>query len=197
MIENIDKIVGGAQKSGAFVIKNTSGEEIPQFSVCQISTMKIHATTGSRTFEVVKPTANSAGHVVFIEGHKIPSASEDQVIYPKATIDATYGGIPVTYSGTKPAVGDEVGAKSGSWTVEAGFTGFVVLGVDEAKKLVYVRPSGGGGGSARLVQATSYGANGLVPVKSIAMLPDEAATPNFVQTGNAFNLRYLRVSNGG
>lgn len=196
MMENIDKIVGGAQASGAFVIKNVSGEEVPAFSACQISTMSINTTTGGRVFEVIKPNADSKSHIVFTAKHKIPASTTDQIVLPRATIDANYGGICVTYSGAVPAVGDDVGVASGKWTVETGKIGFVVVGVDSTKNVCWVKPTGGGGSSGstiKLVQAQANGSNGLVSVKDVILKSTLSASPNFETTGSAYNVAYIRV----
>ena len=191
MPEDISVNHGQAQRGGAFIIKNASGAEIPGYSACQISNMAIDVDTGNRVFEVIKPSTDSAGHVLFIGGHKIPATLTGTTYsLPKASLDFMYGGIAVRYSGSPPAIGDEVGTASGSWTVVAGNTGFTVLGVDAVNLLVYVRPSGGGGSAVafdvvQAIEAAGTGANaGTIGVKSIVLKSDLTASPNFVQTGS-------------
>jgi hypothetical protein len=56
-------------------------------------------------------------------------------------------------------------------------------------------PVGGGGGGTTLtlVQATDSGANGVVPVKVIQLKSDPSLSPNFEQTGDAFNCNYFKI----
>jgi len=99
-----------------------------------------------------------------------------------------------------PAIGSNLGTVAGQWGLKVGNTGFVCVGIsiDEGaggRRFVYVRPSGGGGGGTTLtlVQATDSGANGVVPVKVIQLKADPSLSPNFEQTGDAFNINYFKV----
>jgi hypothetical protein len=123
----------GAQSAPLVRITNGAGADIPAFSVCRISSFT--AGSGVKVYTVAKPNANSQSHVIFTGGHVVPSGDADAWGRMWA-----YDGIPVTYSGTTPTIGDEVGTVSGQWYVQTGKTGLLVLGVDAGRSLCWVRP---------------------------------------------------------
>ena len=182
----------GVQRAGSFTVRNVSGGLIPAYSVCQISLMT--TVDDERVFELVKPTGDGIGNVLFNAAVGIPYSHPGVYTMPKATLDATYGGIPVMYSGSAPAIGDEVGTGAGSWTVMTGSSGFTVLGVDAVNLLCYVRPSGGGSVTAfDVVQAIEQGVSGQVGVKTIVLKSDVSLSPNFVQTGSRKVVSYYSL----
>jgi hypothetical protein len=96
-------------------------------------------------FTVGKPSANSLGQILFSGGYAIPAGAS--VCPPRGTLDFLGGGIVVTYAGAAPSIGAQVGTATGTWTVTSGQTGLIVLGVDSARSLCFVRPFSAAGGT--------------------------------------------------
>ena len=91
--------------------QNKSGEEMPAFAA-----MMITGESGG-TYEITKPTEDSAKQVLLGPPNAVPN---DGIFFAVSPYDEL-----VATSETTP--GDEVGTVSGSWEMEAGQTGFVIL----------------------------------------------------------------------
>jgi hypothetical protein len=144
---------------------------------------------GKYCWTIIKPSADNLQNIVFNEGHPLP----DQA-FGYGTLDYLNGGIVAAYDGTAPGVGDSIGCASGAWTMKSGNTGFTALFADDTNKICGIQPAGGGGGAGMsIVQAVSGGVDSLVSVKSIALLANPAAHPNFEQVGDSMSVRYLQI----
>lgn len=120
---------------------NDAGEAIPPFSIMQIGSG--WTDTAERDyFNVVKPTAD--GRLWIINGPN-EVADDYETGYGMAT-DAP--GVLVAYGGGTPAAGEEWGPVDGSWEIEAGGTGYLILGglaTIDGVTVVYVAPLYGAG----------------------------------------------------
>ena len=176
---------------GEWQVYNSEGTDCPNESLVEvIGTCAGDGTAGKSYFKIAKPTQDSATAVLVapwgVISHKVGTA----------TMDDRFAGVVIAYDGADPAVGDTLGTQTGSWKAKVGNTGFIALAVNTTDKLAYCRAaSAGGGGSASLtvVQATSDGAAGVIPVKVITMKADPAASPNFEQAATGSNVNYYKL----
>lgn len=178
---------GGLQGINQFDVYNDSGEAIPAYSPMLI-TERVAKTTGGFYLKVGKPTADSQHQVVFNGGWVLPYQK-----FSKGTLEFTRSGICAGYNGTAPTIGSNVGTQTGSWKMKSGNLGWLVLAVDTARSLVYIRPSGGGGSTLSVVQAVADGSNGSVSVKTVVHKVDLSASPNFYQSGDATTVNYFKI----
>ncbi len=98
----------------------------------------------------------------------------------------------VSYTGTAPAIGDEVGTVTDSFDFQAGNTGFMCIGVDEDNEKCLIRPAGGSGASIQVVQVTGTPSAGSVAVKNVTLKGDLTLSPNYELSGDAYSVGYYK-----
>jgi len=98
-------------------IYNNAGMTIPQFSLVEVESL--HA---NGYYSVKRPTADSITGNLLITG-PVPLADE------KYGFGSAPGLVPVTYAGSAPSVGDEMGTATDDFELTAAKTGFKVVGV--------------------------------------------------------------------
>ena len=98
------------QKESQNACANASGEAIPGYGVCKITTID---SEGRRS--VVKPTADNLTEIMLAPPQGVPIGADFEGLPPFDNNAAVTGTI---------ALGDEIGATSGAWTMTTGKTGF-------------------------------------------------------------------------